>query len=152
LELSCGGGGAQDNAGPAIGDDGLEAIAHAVAMRRGRWHCYATGVQAAPKSRDEVQARRIDQQHALSCKAHVLQATRDGPGSSIQLGVREAGVIGWVVVEMHERGPIRALVSVAAQRADQISWNLVWTNAVWGANRHRRRFSIRLWPTTIVGL
>src|SRR3990172_3391623 len=88
-------------------------------MRRGGRHRYATGVQAAEESRNEVEAGRIDQQHALAGNAHVLQASRDGSSSPIELGVGQTGVIGLAVEQMDEGRLPRAFVGVAAQREDQ---------------------------------
>ena len=105
-------------------------------MRRVRRHRYATGVQAAEEGRDEVEAGRIDQQHALAGKAHVLQASRDGSGSPIELGVGQTGVIGLAVEQMDEGRLPRAFVGVAAQHADQMAGNLMRTNVGLGVNRH----------------
>jgi len=127
-ELSRAGGVAQGNAGPGIGGDGLEALEHAVAMRRVDRHRYATGVQAAEESRNEVEAGRIDQQHALAGKAHVLQASRDGSGSPIELGVGQTGVIGLAVEQMDAGRLPRAFVGVAAQHADQVGGKLMRTS------------------------
>jgi hypothetical protein len=121
LELSRARGVAQGDAGPGIGGDGLEALEYAVAMRRVGRHRYATGVQAAEESRNEVEAGRIDQQHALAGKAHVLQASRDGSGSPIELGVGQTGVIALAVEQMDEGRLPRAFVGVAAQHADQVA-------------------------------
>jgi hypothetical protein len=105
-------------------------------MRRVGRHRYATGVQAAEESRNEVEAGRIDQQHALAGKAHVLQASRDGSGSPIELGVGQTGVIALAVEQMDEGRLPRAFFDVAAQRADQVAGKLMRTNVVLSANRH----------------
>jgi hypothetical protein len=105
-------------------------------MRRVGRHCYATGVQAAEEGRNEVEAGRINQQHALAGKAHVLQASRDGSGSPIELGVGQAGVIALAVEQMDECWLPRAFVGVAAQRVDQMAWKLTQTNVVLSVNRY----------------
>ncbi len=89
-------------------------------MRRIGRHRHATGVQAAEESRDEVEARRIDQQHALAGKAHVLQTSRDGSGSPIELGVGQAGLIGLVVDQLDAGFLLWAFVRVASQHGDQV--------------------------------
>jgi hypothetical protein len=131
---------AQGDAGPGIGGDSLEALEYAVAMRRVGWHRYATGVQAAEESRNEVEAGRINQQHALAGKAHVLQASRDGSGSPIELGVGQTGVITLAVEQMDEGRLPRAFVGLAAQRVDQVAWKLMQTNVVLSVNRHNPGF------------
>ena len=136
LELSRARGVAQGDAAPGIGGDGLEALEHAVAMRRVGRNRHATGVQAAEESRNEVEAGRIDQQHALAGNAHVLQASRDGPGSPIELGVGQSGVIGLAVEQMDEGRLPRAFVGVAAQHADQVAGKLMRTNVDLVVNRH----------------
>ena len=105
-------------------------------MRRVGWHRYATGVQAAEESRNEVEAGRIDQQHALAGKAHVLQASRDGSGPPIELGVGQTGVIALAVEQMDKGRLPRAFVGVAAQHADQVAGKLMRTNVGLGVNRH----------------
>ena len=106
-------------------------------MRRVGRHRYATGVQAAEKSRNEVEAGRIDQQHALAGKAHVLQASRDGSGSPIELGVGQTGVIGLAVEQMDAGRLPRAFVGVAAKHADQVAGKLTRTNVDLVLKRHR---------------
>jgi len=140
LELSRTRGVAQGDAGSGISGDGLEALEYVVAMRRVGRHCYATGVQAAEEGRNEVEAGRIDQQHALAGKAHVLQASRDGSGSPIELSVGQAGVITLAVEQMDEGRLPRAFVGVAAQRVDQVAWKLMQTNVVLSVNRHNPGF------------
>jgi hypothetical protein len=125
LELSRARGVAQGDAGPGIGGDGLEAPEYAVAMGRVGWHRYATGVQAAEESRNEVEARRIDQQHALAGKAHVPQASPNGSSSPIELGVGQTGVIALAAEQMDEGRLPRAFVGVATQHADQVAGKLM---------------------------
>ena len=141
LELSRARGVAQGNAGPGIGGDGLEALEYAVAVRRVGRHRYATGVQAAEESRNEVEAGRIDQQHALAGKAHVLQASGDGSGSPIELGVGQTGVIAPAVEQMDEGRLPSAFVGAVAKHADQVARKLMWTNVVLSVNRHNPRVS-----------
>ena len=105
-------------------------------MRRVGRNRHATGVQAAEESRNEVEAGRIDQQHSLAGKAHVLQASRDGSGALFQLGVRQDGVIGLAVEQMDECRLIRAFLGVAAQRADQVAGKLMRTNVDLVVKRH----------------
>ena len=136
LKLSRARGAAQGNAGPGIGGDGLEALEHAVAMRRVGRNRHATGVQAAEESRNEVEAGRIDQQHALAGKAHVLQASRDGSGSPIELGVSQTGVIGLAVEQMDADRLPRAFVGVAAQYVDQVVGKRMQTNVELVVKRH----------------
>jgi hypothetical protein len=140
LELSRAQGVAQSDAGPGIGGDGLEAFEYAVAMRRVGRHRYATGVQAAEEGRNEVEAGRIDQQHALAGNAHVLQTSRDGSGSPIELGVGQTGVITLAFEQMDEGGLSRAFLGVAAQRVDQVAWKLMRTNVVLSVNGHNTGF------------
>ena len=109
-------------------------------MRRVGRHRYATGVQATEESRNEVEAGRIDQQHALAGKAHFLQASRDGSGSPIELGVGQTGVIAPTVEQMDEGRLPSAFVGAAAQHADQVARKLRWTNVVLSVNRHNPGF------------
>jgi hypothetical protein len=129
LKLSRARGSAQRDAGSGIGGDGPEALEHAVAMRRVGRHRDATGVQAAEESLDEVEAGRIDEQHALAGKSHVLQASRDGSGSPVELGVGKTGVIGLAIEQMDAGRLLRAFLGVAAQYADQVTWKLMRTDA-----------------------
>src|ERR1022692_4700694 len=85
------------------------------------------GVQAAEESRNEVEPGRIDQQHALAGKARVLQVSRDGSGSLVELGVGQTCVIALAVEQMDAGRLPRAFVGLAAQHADQVAGKLTRT-------------------------
>ena len=82
------------------------------------WYRHATGVQAPEEGRNEVESGRIDQQHSLAGKAHVLQVGSDGPGSQVELSVRHDGLIGLAVDQIRKCSLIRTILDVVAQHMD----------------------------------
>jgi len=134
LYLSHGKRSAQGNTGSSIIGDSVEAIYHTVAMRWVCRHNHTVGVQAAEEGCYEVEAGRIDQKHSLAGQTHVLQVSSDGAGPLFQLGVRHDGLIELIIKQMNKCRLIRILLSLAAERTDQIVGKLMQTDMRFSVN------------------
>jgi hypothetical protein len=65
-----------------------------------------------------------------------LQASRDGAGSPIELGVAQLGLLGLAVDQMDAGRLPRSFVGMTAQHADQVAGKLMGAEAGLGVNRH----------------